>query len=93
MATTKRSTQRAAALAKGGTTRMFGLQAAGSARPGHTGKDQSAAPWPQYTRGDENTRRGESVRSGESANFARGGQLKSKPRAARPAKPGASSQR
>ena len=53
----------------------------------------SAAPWPQYARGDENARRGESVRSGESAGFARGGQLKSKPRAARPAKPGATSQR
>jgi hypothetical protein len=57
------------------------------------GKDQSAAPWPQYARGDENARRGETVRSGEAANFARGGQLKSKPRAARPAKPGATSQR
>ena len=84
---TKKDTQRGATLAKGGTTRMFGPQAAGSARPGHTGKDQSAAPWPQYARGGEN------ARSGESANFARGGQLKSKPRGARPAKPSSSSQR
>jgi hypothetical protein len=53
----------------------------------------SAAPWPEYTRGDENARRGETVRSGEAAGFARGGQLRSKPRRARPAKPGASSQR
>jgi hypothetical protein len=90
---TKKDSQRAAPLAKGGTTRMFGAQAAGSARPGHTGKDQRAAPWPPYARGDENVRRGETVRGGESANFARGGQLKSKPRGARPAKPGASSQR
>jgi hypothetical protein len=54
------------------------------------GKDSS--PWPQYARGGENARSGEYARSGEAANFARGGQLKSKPRAARPAKPGASSQ-
>ena len=72
---------------------MFNKQAVGSARPGLTGKDQSAGPWPSYARGDENARRGENARSGESANFARGGQLKSKPRAARPAKPGATSQR
>jgi hypothetical protein len=58
-----------------------------------SGEDQRAAPWPQYARGDENTRRGETVRSGEAAGFARGGQLKSKSRGARPAKPGASSQR
>jgi hypothetical protein len=57
------------------------------------GKDQSAALWPAPVLGNENVRRGETVRSGEAANFARGGQLKSKPRAARPAKPGASSQR
>ena len=57
------------------------------------GKDQSAAPWPQYARGDENARRGESKRSGEAAGFARGGKLKSKPRGARPAKPGATSRR
>jgi hypothetical protein len=56
-------------------------------------KLDSAAPWPPYARGDENARRGENVRSGEAANFARGGQLKSKPRGARPAKPDATSQR
>jgi hypothetical protein len=49
------------------------------------GKDSS--PWPQYARGDENVRRG------EAAGFARGGQLKSKPRGARSARPGATSQR
>jgi hypothetical protein len=53
------------------------------------GKDQ----WPAPARGNENVRRGETVRSGEAANFAAGGKLKSKPRGARPAKPGASSQR
>jgi hypothetical protein len=57
------------------------------------GKSESAALWPQHARGDENARRGETVRSGEAAGFARGGQLKSKPRGARPARPGASSQR
>ena len=57
------------------------------------GKDQSAAPWPQYARGDENARRGEAVRSGESAGFARGGKPKFKPQAARRAKPGASGPR
>jgi hypothetical protein len=56
---------------------------------GNKDKDQSGAPWPQYARGDENTRRGESTRRGEAAGFAAGGKLKSKPRGARPAKPGA----
>jgi hypothetical protein len=42
---TKKDTQRGVALAKGGGKgRMFGPQAAGPARPGHTGKNQSAAP-------------------------------------------------
>ena len=50
-------------------------------------------PWPEYMRGDQNARPGETARSGETANFASGGKLKSKPRAARPAKPGTSSQR
>jgi hypothetical protein len=58
-----------------------------------SGKSESAAPWPQYAHGDENGRRGESARSGESAGLARGGQLKRKPRGARPAKPGASGPR
>jgi hypothetical protein len=87
MATSKRSTQHAVPLAKGGTRPMFGKQSAGPARPGHTGKDQSAAPWPPYARGGENVRRGETVRSGEAANLARGGKPKFKPQAARPAKP------
>jgi hypothetical protein len=55
--------------------------------------NQSAAPWSAYARGNENVRRGETTRSGASANLAVGGQLKSKPRGARPAKPGATSQR
>jgi len=39
-----RGEKRAAALAKGGITSMFGKQAAGPDKPGNTGKDQSAAP-------------------------------------------------
>jgi hypothetical protein len=93
MATIKRSTQHAARLAEGGKAHMVKPQSAAPARPGHTGKDQRAAPWPLYARGGENARRGETVRCGELAGFARGGQLKSKPRGARPAKPGATSQR
>jgi hypothetical protein len=88
MATTKRSNQRAARLAQGGKTPMFNKQAAGSARPGHTGKDQSVAPWPAYARGDENVRRGESARSGEAAGFARGGPSRREGGRARAAKPG-----
>ena len=56
-------------------------------------KLESGAPWPAHARGNEGTRRGETVRSGEAANFARGGQLKSKSHGARRAKPGASGPR
>jgi hypothetical protein len=56
-------------------------------------KLKDSSPWPRYARGGENARSGEYARGGEAANFARGGQLKSKPRGARPAKPGATSQR
>ena len=43
--------KRAAALAKGGITSMFGKQAAGPDKPGNTGKDQSAAPGSKFARG------------------------------------------
>jgi hypothetical protein len=36
--------QQPTTFAKGGTTKMFGKQAAGPDKPGNTGKDQSAAP-------------------------------------------------
>jgi hypothetical protein len=48
---TKRDTQRSAALAKGGTTKMFGKQAAGPDKPGHTGKVQTSAPGAKSARG------------------------------------------
>ena len=51
MATTKRSTQRDAALAKGGTTKMFGKQAAGPDAPGRTGKVQTLAPGARVAKG------------------------------------------
>jgi hypothetical protein len=41
MAKSKPSTQRPAAYAKGGTTKMFKRQTAGPDRPGNTGKDQT----------------------------------------------------
>jgi hypothetical protein len=37
-------TQRRVVFGKGGTTKMFRKQAAGTDRPGNTGKDQSPAP-------------------------------------------------
>ena len=40
----KASTQRRVVFGKGGTTRMAKPQAAGTDRPGNTGKDQTAAP-------------------------------------------------
>src|SRR5262249_22462518 len=46
-----RGEKRAAALAKGGITSMFGKQAAGPDRPGNTGKDQSAALGAKSARG------------------------------------------
>jgi hypothetical protein len=49
--TTKRSTQYAAALAKGGKAHMFKPQAAGSDRAGNTGKDQSAASGARSAKG------------------------------------------
>jgi hypothetical protein len=47
----KRSNQHAARLAKGGTIKMFGKQAAGPDKPGNTGKDQSAAPGARAAKG------------------------------------------
>jgi hypothetical protein len=41
---TKKDTQRGAALAKGGRTKMFGPQSAGPDAPGLTGKVQTPAP-------------------------------------------------
>jgi hypothetical protein len=41
---TKRSVPRRIIFGKGGSTRMFKKQAAGTDRPGNTGKDQTAAP-------------------------------------------------
>jgi hypothetical protein len=48
---TKKDTQRGATLAKGGTTKMFGKQAAGPDKPGNTGKDQSRAPGAKAAKG------------------------------------------
>jgi hypothetical protein len=48
---TKKDTQRAAALAKGGTTKMFGKQAAGPDAPGRTGKVQTPAPGARVAKG------------------------------------------
>jgi hypothetical protein len=50
---TKKDTRRGAALAKGGTTKMFGKQAAGPDKPGNTGKDQSKAPGAKFAKGGE----------------------------------------
>jgi hypothetical protein len=48
---TKKEAQRDVRIAKGGKTRMFGKQAAGTDRPGNTGKDQSPAPGAKFARG------------------------------------------
>ena len=49
---TKRDVQRGAAFAKGGRKGgMVKPQAAGAARPGSTGKDQTAAPGTKFARG------------------------------------------
>jgi hypothetical protein len=48
---TKKDTQHAARLAKGGTTKMFGKQAAGPDKPGNTGKDQTSAPGAKAAKG------------------------------------------
>jgi hypothetical protein len=48
---TKKHAQRGAALAKGGTTKMFGKQAAGPDKPGRTGKVQTAAPGARAAKG------------------------------------------
>lgn len=47
----KRDTQHAASLAKGGNTRMLPKQAAGPAPRGHTAKSQPAPPGPKAARG------------------------------------------
>ena len=47
----KKESQREAAFAKGGKTKMFKQQAAGPDRPGNTEKDQSAAPGAKFARG------------------------------------------
>jgi hypothetical protein len=52
MATTERSTQHTAALAKGGGKgRMFGPQSAGPDAPGRTGKVETPAPGARSARG------------------------------------------
>jgi hypothetical protein len=48
---TKKDTQPAARLAKGGTTKMFGKQAAGPDAPGRTGKVQTPAPGARAAKG------------------------------------------
>jgi hypothetical protein len=48
---TKKDTQRGAALAKGGATKMFGKQAAGPDAPGRTGKVQTPAPGAKSAKG------------------------------------------
>jgi hypothetical protein len=48
---TKKERQRPAALAKGGKDKMFGEQAAGPARAGQTGKNQTAAPGAKAAKG------------------------------------------
>ena len=47
----KKSKPRRADPAKGGKTHMFKQQAAGTDRPGNTGKDQTAAPGARYASG------------------------------------------
>jgi hypothetical protein len=51
-------TQRPKDYARGGTTRMFRQQAAGTDRPGNTGKDQSPAPGVQHAVGGTMPRSG-----------------------------------
>jgi len=48
---TKKDTQRGAVLAKGGTTKMFGKQAAGPDAPGRTGKVETPAPGARAAKG------------------------------------------
>jgi hypothetical protein len=48
---TKKEAQRAATFGKGGSTKMFKQQAAGTDRPGNTGKDQTAAPGAKFAKG------------------------------------------
>jgi hypothetical protein len=47
----KQTTERAKTFAKGGSTKMFGRQAAGPDKPGNTGKDQSHAPGKRFAEG------------------------------------------
>lgn len=55
---TKKSTQRGAAYAEGGSPRgMFGQQAAGPKVPGRTGKVPSPAPGPSRAKGGGKTPR------------------------------------
>jgi len=55
----KKSTQRGAALAEGGSSRgMFGPQAAGPKVPGRTGKIQSPAPGAKRASGGAKSERG-----------------------------------
>jgi hypothetical protein len=51
----KKSAQRPATFGKGGATKMFKPQAAGTDRPGNTGKDQSPAPGAQRAVGGPRT--------------------------------------
>jgi hypothetical protein len=43
--------QHTKSFANGGSTKMFGKQAAGPDKPGNTGKDQTPAPGAKFARG------------------------------------------
>jgi hypothetical protein len=50
-AKTKTESEKDVTFAEGGTTKMFGPQAAGPDKPGDTGKDQSSAPGAKFASG------------------------------------------
>ena len=51
----KKESQHKTTFAKGGKTRMFGKQTAGSDKPGNTGKDPSPAPGARFAKGGKKT--------------------------------------
>ena len=60
---TKKDVQHAARLAKGGTTKMFGKQAAGPDAPERTGKVETPAPGARSARGGKHKSKPQAAQS------------------------------